>query len=260
MARVPSSDRAESQTGIQVIERAADLLRALYREPRGLSLAQLAERVGLPRSTVHRLVTALVREGLLAAASPTGRVRLGPELSRLASSGRELAEDLHPYMSRLFREFGETVVCSVVEGDRQRCIDQIAAPHRLRTEFPIGATLPLYCTANGKALLAELDPAEVSALLPQRLPRRTPNTITSQSRLLKHLASIREAGVAFDHEERTLGIAAAAVAVRDSFGALAAICVAVPVQRFNGREDEIGAALLAIRHEVQVELGANERR
>jgi DNA-binding IclR family transcriptional regulator len=258
MERLPSNDRTGSQTGIQVIERAADLMRALYREPRGLSLAQLAERVGLPRSTVHRLVSALVREGFLAAASPTGRVRLGPELSRLASSGRELAEDLHPYMARLFRDFGETVVCSVIEGDRQRCIDQIAAPHRLRTEFPVGATLPLYCTANGKALLAELDAAEVTALLPARLPRRTPNTITSRSGLLKHLASVREAGVAFDHEERTLGIDAAAIAVRDSFGALASICVAVPVQRFTAREQEIGAALLAIRREIAAGL-ANDR-
>jgi DNA-binding IclR family transcriptional regulator len=255
MTRLPSTDGTGSQTGIQVIARAADVMRALYGEPRGLSLSQLAERVGLPRSTVHRLVSALVREGFLAAASPTGRVRLGPELSRLASSGRELAEDLHPYMERLFQQFDETVVCSVIDGDRQRCIDQIAAPHRLRTEFPIGATLPLFCTANGKALLAELDGEELSALLPARLPRCTPNTITSRSSLLKHLASIHEAGVAYDHEERTLGIAAAAVAVRDSFGSLASICIAVPVQRFNGREQEIGAALLAMRREIEA-LGA----
>src|SRR4051794_20124187 len=101
---VDSSERTNSQRGIQVIERAADVMRALYGEPRGLSLAQIAERVGLPRSTVQRLVSALVRERLLAAASPNGRVRLGPELSRLANSRRELTEDLHPYMERLFRE------------------------------------------------------------------------------------------------------------------------------------------------------------
>jgi DNA-binding IclR family transcriptional regulator len=255
MAGTTSTQAAASQTGIQVIERAAGLLRALYGEPRGLSLSQLAERVELPRSTVHRLVSALVREGFLASASPAGRVRLGPELSRLASSRRELAEDLHPYMEQLFQEFDETVVCSVIDGDRQRCVDQIAAPHRLRTEFPIGATMPLYCTANGKALLAELGADEVSSLLPARLPRCTPNTITTRSRLLAHLASIREAGVAFDHEERTQGIAAAAVAVRDSFGTLASICVAVPVQRFTDREKQIGAALVAVRRAIETDLG-----
>jgi DNA-binding IclR family transcriptional regulator len=251
---VDSSERTGSQRGIQVIERAADVMRALYGEPRGLSLAQIAERVGLPRSTVQRLVSALVRERLLAAASPTGRVRLGPELSRLANSRRELTEDLHPYMERLFREFDETIVCSVIEGDVQRCIDQIAAPHRLRTEFPVGATLPLYCTANGKALLAALTDDKVVELLPARLKRCTPNTITSRSRLLGELASIRAAGVAFDHEERTIGIAAAATYVRDPFGSFVSICVAVPAPRFYGREHAIAAALVAVRREVEADL------
>jgi DNA-binding IclR family transcriptional regulator len=253
---IDSSERTGSPRGIQVIERAADVMRALYGEPRGLSLAQIARRVGLPRSTVQRLVSALVRERLLAVASPNGRVRLGPELTRLANSRRELTEDIHPYMERLFREFDETVVCSVIEGDLQRCIDQIPAPHRLRTEFPVGATLPLYCTANGKALLSTLSDEEVVELLPARLKRATPKTITSRSRLLEELASIRNTGVAFDHEERTIGIAAAATAVKDPFGAWVAICVAAPAPRFYGREHEIAAALAVVRREVEAELHA----
>jgi DNA-binding IclR family transcriptional regulator len=250
MAVEPTTRANSHSGGIQVIERAAEVLRALYGEPRGLSLSQISERVGLPRSTVQRLVSALVRERLLTAASPNGRVRLGPELTRLANSRRELSEDVRPYMERLYREFDETVVCSVIEGDFQRCIEQIAAPHRLRTEFPVGAVLPLYCTANGKALLAELDDDTIVDLLPARLERCSPNTITSRARLLKELASIREAGVAFDHEERTIGIAAAAIGVRDPFGALFSICVAVPAQRFYDREDEMAAELLAIRSEI----------
>src|SRR3954449_10667858 len=77
--------------GVQVIARAAQILRALDGEPHGLSLSQLSERLDLPRSTVHRVVSALSAEGLLASASPNGRVRLGPELARLAlASRREL--------------------------------------------------------------------------------------------------------------------------------------------------------------------------
>jgi DNA-binding IclR family transcriptional regulator len=221
-----------------------------------LSLSQIAERVGLPRSTVQRLVAALVRERLLAAASPTARVRLGPELTRLANSRRELSEDVMPHMQRLFRQFDETVVCSTIEGDLQRCVEQIAAPHRLRTEFQVGAAMPLYCTANGKALLAELDDAEVIDLLPARLARETPNTVTRRSALLEQLAAIREQGVAFDHEERTLGIAAAAIAARDPFGVPLSICVAVPAQRFYGREDAIAAALAKTRAEIAADWGA----
>jgi DNA-binding IclR family transcriptional regulator len=250
------AERTDSRVrGIQVIARAAEVMRTLYGEPRGLSLAQIAERVGLPRSTVQRLVSALVRERLLAAASPNGRVRLGPELTRLGNSRRELAADVHPYMERLYREFDETIACSVIEGDMQRCIEQIAAPHRLRTEFPVGGTLPLYCTANGKALLATLSDDEVAELLPARLKRLTPKTITMRSRLLDELAAIRKGSVAFDHEERTVGIAAAATTLKDPFGSVVALCLAAPAPRFYGREHEIAAALVVIRREVEAQLG-----
>ena len=71
---------------VQVIARAAHILRALEGEDAGLSLGQIAARVGLARSTVQRIVASLEAEKLLIAASPTGRVRLGPAILRLASS------------------------------------------------------------------------------------------------------------------------------------------------------------------------------
>src|SRR3954470_22044535 len=85
--------------GVQVIARAAQILRALDGEPHGLSLSQLSERLALPRSPVHRVVSALSAEGLLASASPNGRVRLGPEIARLAlASRRELRLERPPYL------------------------------------------------------------------------------------------------------------------------------------------------------------------
>jgi DNA-binding IclR family transcriptional regulator len=73
---------------IQVIGRAAAILRALENQPLGLSLGQLAQRVALARSTVQRIVAALEEEKFVIAASPTGRVRLGPTIQRLAMSAR----------------------------------------------------------------------------------------------------------------------------------------------------------------------------
>lgn len=78
----PSSDR----TGIQVIARAASILRALENQPTGLSLGELAQRLDLARSTVQRIVGALIEEGLLVGAGPRGGVTLGPTLTRLAAS------------------------------------------------------------------------------------------------------------------------------------------------------------------------------
>ena len=260
MARpaVSSPDRAASANGgVQVIARAAQILRALDDEPNGLSLSQLSERIGLPRSTVHRVVTALAAEGLLAAASPNGRVRLGPEIARLAlASRRELRLELRPYLQRLFDTLNETVDCAILDGDHLRFIDQIAAPHRLRAVSAVGATFPLHCTANGKALLAELSPEEAARVLPTRLRRFTPATITARADLMAEIDEIRETKVAFDREEHTTGISAAGIAVRDPFGALAAISLPMPTHRFDGREAEIAEALREARRDILRGLGA----
>src|SRR4051812_22078036 len=248
--------RDASSHGVQVIARAAQILRALDGEPDGLSLSQLSERLDLPRSTVHRVVSALSAEGLVAAASPNGRVRLGPELARLAlSSRRELRQELRPHLQRLFETLNETVDCAVLDGDRLRFIDQIAAPHRLRAVSAVGATFPLHCTANGKAILAELARDEVARVLPTRLKRCTPATITGRAELLAELEAVRRTHVAFDREEHTSGISAAGIAVRDPFGALAAISVPMPTQRFEGREAEIADALTAARGDILRGLG-----
>jgi len=247
-----SSAAPDQATGaIQVLSRAISVLRALRAEPDGLSLSQLSERTGLPRSTVHRLVTALEVEDFVAAASPTGRVRLGPDVLRLGDGGRrDLRAVLRPVMERIFGDVDETVDLAVLEGDRVRFIDQIPAPHRLRAVSAVGAMFPLHCTANGKAILALLTDREAVALLPGRLQRYTPNTITQRRALLRELAQIRDSGVALDREEHTLGISAAGFAVRDAGGQIAAITVPMPTQRFAGREREIVALLSEVRRDL----------
>jgi DNA-binding IclR family transcriptional regulator len=242
----PQADRH----GVQVIARAALLLRALDSEPRGLSLSQLADKVGLPRSTVQRIVSALADEGFVTPASPTGRVRLGHELARLAAAGRrDVWLELHPLLQTLFDKLNETVDCAVVDGLELRLVDQIPAPHRLRAVSAVGATFPLHCNANGKAVLAAWQPEDVVRLLPARLQRFTDNTITSRTQLVKELATVRETGIAFDLEEHTIGICAAGTTVRDPFGTLVAISVPVPTQRFNGRKAEIAQALIEFKRD-----------
>lgn len=241
----------ESNGGIQVISRAAQILRALDGESDGLSLSQLAERVDLPRSTVHRLTTALAGEGLVAAASPTGRVRLGPELVRLAvGARRDIRDELRPFMEQLFERLDETVDCAVLDGDHLRFVDQIAAPHRLRAVSSVGAVFPLHCTANGKAILAALPPEAVREVLPARLERFTENTITRLADLARELETIRETGIAFDREEHTHGICAGGIAMRDAFGTLAALSVPMPAQRFRGREKEVARELTAALDQI----------
>lgn len=222
-----------------------------------MSLSQIAERVGLARSTVHRLVTALEAERFVASASPNGRVRLGPGLARLAgAASSDVRGVIHPSLERLSRELNETVDLAVLEHDHVRFIDQVAAPRRLRAVSAVGAVFPAHCTANGKALLAAAPGAEVLRWLPARLERQTPNTITDREELLAELDRVRAEGVGYDREEHTIGICAVGAVVRDPAGALAAVTVPLPSQRFYGKEEKLAAALLRVCAEIGQALGS----
>lgn len=242
---------------VQVIARAAAILRALEEETAGLSLGQIAQRVGLARSTVQRIVAALLAEKLVMAASPNGRVRLGPTILRLAASVRtDFVSVARPFLTKLSNELHETVDLATVKKDYLVFIDQVIGPQRLRTVSAVGETFPLYCTANGKAYLAELDRGAIERLIGQSYERRTPKTLIRLNDLIDDLTSVRRSGVAFDREEHTLGICAAGVAMRDMLGNSIAISVPVPAQRFYDRQAQIAERLLATKQALDMHLSA----
>jgi len=237
---------------VQVIARAASILRALEDQTAGLSLGQIAQRVDLARSTVQRIVAALEAEKLVIAASPAGRVRLGPTILRLASSVRtDFVAVARPFLVKLSHELRETVDLATVKKDHLGFTDQVTGSQRLRTVSAVGETFPLYCTANGKAYLAELDDDAVMRLIGKTFERRTPKTLTRLADLIKDLQQVRQTGVAFDHEEHTLGICAAGVALRDLLGNYVAISVPVPAPRFYEHQTLFAERLLATKRSLQ---------
>jgi DNA-binding IclR family transcriptional regulator len=257
MAGEAREERREDKSQVQVIARAATILRALEEQPAGLSLGQIAQRVTLARSTVQRIVAALAAEKLLIAASPTGRVRIGPAILRLAASARtDFVALARPFLVRLSNELNETVDLATIKKDHLIFVDQVIGPHRLRAVSAVGEAFPLYCTANGKAYLAQLDEVAVARLIGTSFERRTTNTMTRLDDLLKELKSVRKSGVAFDREEHTLGICAAGVVMRDLLGNDLAISVPVPAQRFHAQEKLIAERLLATRRSLEEHLAA----
>ena len=256
MQDAPPKAAAPRQVGIQAIARAGRVLRALEDAPDGLGLAELAERVALPKSTVHRLVGALAREELTASA-PDGRIVLGSAIARMAGAGRAaLPARLRPVLEELSRETGETVDLAVLDGASVRFVDQLAGPQRLRAVSAVGAEFPLHCTANGKALLAALGPDTARRLLPARLKRYTAGTVTSRALLIEELATIAREGVAYDREEHTEGISAVGAAILDASGPVAALSVPVPSTRFAGAEDRYAQAVRAASERASALLGA----
>jgi DNA-binding IclR family transcriptional regulator len=196
-----SSAGTHAKSQVQVIARAASILRALEDENSGLSLGQIAQRVNLARSTVQRIVAALESEKLVIAATPHGRVRLGPAILRLAASVRtDFIALARPHLEKLSEDLQETVDLAAVKKDHLVFIDQVIGSHRLRAVSAVGETFPLYCTANGKAYLAQLTDAAVEALVGKTYPARTPRTITTLDALLEDLKTARASGVAYDRE------------------------------------------------------------
>jgi len=227
---------AGRREGVQAIARAARVMRALAGAPDGMTLAELASAAELPKSTVHRIVAALSAEDLLIT-DTAGRIALGPGLVRLGAAGtRAMPALLRPVLETLHHEVQETVDLAVPDGAGMRFTDQLAGPGRLTTVSALGTRFPLHCTANGKAFLAALSPERLRALLPARLERFTPHTITSRATLERELERVRDTGVAFDREEHTEGICAVGSGVSDGGGPVAAISVPVPASRFQPRE------------------------
>jgi DNA-binding IclR family transcriptional regulator len=234
-----------------VIARAARVLRALEGEQQGLSLGQIALRVGLARSTVQRIVESLAAEQFVIAAAPGARVRLGPALIRLASSASmEITQLARPILAELSQALGETVDLSVLQGGSAVFIDQIPGSHRLRAVSAVGEVFPLHCTANGKALLGLLPSEKVDRLLEGPLARHTPNTLTKVSEVLTEVAACRRGGFALDQEEYTEGICAVGTAFLDPLARPHAISIPVPTPRFKRRKRELTEHLLAARARI----------
>ncbi|HEY4142195.1 MAG TPA: IclR family transcriptional regulator [Pseudolabrys sp.] len=248
MNRHVTNDKSQ----VQVIARAATILRALEDENSGLSLGQIAQRVNLARSTVQRIVSALETEKLVIAATPNGRVRLGPTILRLAASVRsDFVSLARPFLERLSEELHETVDLSTVKKDHLVFIDQVIGSQRLRTVSAVGETFPLHCTANGKAYLAQLSETAIEALIGRAYESRTPKTLKRFEVLVEELKAARRTGIAFDREEHTLGVCAVGVALHDPLGNAVAISVPVPIQRFPDRQNMIAERLLATKRALE---------
>ncbi len=245
-----SSDKTSNRSGkgIQVIARAAQILRALENEKEGLSLGQIAKKVELPRSTVQRIVNALTEEHLLIGASLNARVKLGPSILRMATnSDFDFTAEVRPHLEALSEVTGETVDLSVHESGKMVFVDQIAANHRLSAISAIGESFSMHSSANGKAALSLMSDQEISGLLKGELPPETPNTITDLSQLFTALGQIRQSHIAKDNEENAEGICALGTAFRDPLGRIYAVSVPVPVVRFTKLSQSISEAILNFR-------------
>jgi len=240
----------EGGGGIQVIARAASILRVLRDAQGGMSLGQIAEVVKLPRSTVQRIVGALQDERLVIASLQGGGLRIGPEMQSFADAARyNIVESCRLLLTELSQDTGETADLSVLRGAGMIFLDQVPGSHRLRTVSSVGEVFPLTSTANGKSCLALLPPERAKALIQAEWDRR--GIAGDLPTFMDELAEVRETGLAYDRGEHTDGISAIGIGFRDWTGDLHAISVPIPTTRFAETEQNVRRAILKTRAHVQ---------
>lgn len=239
----------------QVIARAASILKALEKETDGISVSELSRITGLPRTTVHRLVTSLEAEHLLINAD--GSVRLGPALARLAAAAHtDVAGITRSAIEKLGRRTRETVEISVYRGVHAISVSQYVSDQELRVVSAVGTAFPCHCTAHGKALLANLEDAVIRELYVRPPERRTTCTIGSVSEILHAVSEVRTRGYAIDREEHARGVCGIGISLKPGMSETYAISVAVPALRFDESFESILSSLLQCKVEIETLLTA----
>jgi DNA-binding IclR family transcriptional regulator len=214
-----------------------------------LGVSEAAARLGVARSTAHRLLTTLEQHRFARQEEATRAYVAGPALAELglATAGLELRRLVRPHLERLAEEVEETVHLVTLEGSSARFLDSLECSRALRVGSRAGATMAAHCTSAGKALLAQLDDGELHALYDGRGPleQMTPRSPATLAALIVELDEIRERGFAtnVDESEDDITAAAAAIASLPS-GQRAALSVSAPSSRVDpARLAELGAAV-----------------
>ena len=211
------------------------MLKAFSHTDREFGVTQLARRLGLGISTVHRLLAALTTEGLLVRGDG-GTYRLGLQMYELGVTvfpNLDLHEAALPVLASLRETTGESVQMGVLDQLDVVYVERLEGSRTVWAFGRAGHRLPAHATSTGKTLLAHL-PAEVLAarLADWHPVRLTPHTITDRGVLLDQLRRVAERGWAQNVEESVLGAVAVAAPVRDATGhVVAAVSVVGPVTR-----------------------------
>jgi IclR family transcriptional regulator, KDG regulon repressor len=220
---------------IVAVQRCLQLLRLFGQAPTGLMATEVAKLSGLPTSTVYRFLANLETAGFLTC-SASGRYYLDIasfSIGPTALSHLDIRRLSLPYLKALNKHTRETIHLLVRQGLSAVYVEKLESPQLPNTISRIGISVPLYCTAVGKVLLAYLPAEDLTRVLRQIEPRcHTPHTIRNTQDLQRQLKRVRKCGYSFDLEENEPHIRCVAAPIWDHAGTVnASLSVSGPAKR-----------------------------
>jgi IclR family acetate operon transcriptional repressor len=254
----PAARRPVPEAGsVTSVDNALWLLQ-LVAERQALRVAEAAELLGVARSTAHRLLNALRKRGFVMQDRPNGAYRPGPALNEigLAAINRiDIRRVARPVLEELREVTQETVSLAVLEGTNIRFVDCVESGRSVRVGNRTGVVRQAHASAVGKAILAELSPAELERRYPsEELPPNTATSLTDRAALFEQLAEVRAQGYALNWEESSDGVSAVAVALHDTSGTpIASMGIAAPTSRTGTIEGIRAHAPAVLRGAQQVQ-------
>jgi DNA-binding IclR family transcriptional regulator len=235
--------------GVQSIQRAFAVLRALGDGPLGVTEVAAASRI--PKSTAARLLSALSAEGAVEQVPGERRYRLGPDLLAIAKGLDEtwdIVAIARPALVDLATELGEAAGVAIRDGWTVQYVDQVEPPNPnpVQVRDWTGTRIPLHAVSSGQVFLAQLAAPVLARYLAEPVEAFTPHTLTNAPALLERLREIRREGHAWVRDEYSVGLTSVAAAIADARAeVVAAVHVHGPSYRFPppGEEDRIAAAV-----------------
>jgi DNA-binding IclR family transcriptional regulator/sugar lactone lactonase YvrE len=246
--------------GTAALDKALDVLDAVGRAPDGLAQVDLGAALGLPRTTLYRLLGTLTVRGLLRRDALRRVYRLGPKCFEYARASFAMPDLVAAAMGELraLRDMtGETTCLSMLDGREVVALERCEGAHGLRSNPSIGQRRPLHCTSQGKAILAAMPvPRRDAAVRDLPLPAHTPRTITDRRRLQADLRRSAALGWSIDDEESEPGLRCCGAAVLDADGEVrGAISVAGPAFRLSiERLERIGPEVAEAARRIGAQL------
>lgn len=249
------------ETIVQSVDRALRIFEVISEKKEGFGVTELSNRISLNKSSVYRMVSTLVRHGLVEQDPATEKYKLGYkvlELSSILLDSIDLRIEARSSLKKLEQVTNEVIHLVVYDRGEVVYIEKLEGTETLRMHSKVGTRAPMHCTSVGKVILAHLPALDVAHIIDKHeLKPHTHHTITDKEVLMRQLDDIKAKGYALDLEENEVGITCIAAPIFDhSRKIVASVSISGPTMRMTKeRLDELKTSIIDVSKQISNRLG-----